>query len=353
MNTPTSPQAAPVRRWKQVQTNFALAVLAAALLFAGLVWLKDRMFTIDPGDGTPIGLAVRTDRHVAQLIQTLEPYVPSPNRDHSKNTFAISLYLVPLDGSKPKHVPLRRRQPPTAFVHAKLLGSDGRALWFDVAGTGAVDLTSFKLLRPAELRDPPPKPKSTSALPFGPKVEHHLAAGLFVGANEWLALLSAASVQGDYGIGRHVKRIVHADERREPRRLYRAVLEGEAMPGRYPIASMEPLSTAEYLNAAFVRPDDASEPLRLTNPDGVLMIYTSAPGLTGTLVAARVDLAGTVRWTVDTGVDRFSLKQILPGETSTVFVGTRPPVPGKVSEPLLVLVEHADGSARTVSLLVR
>jgi hypothetical protein len=70
-------------------------------------------------------------------------------------------------------------------------------------------------------------------------------------------------------------------------------------------------------------------------------------------VAARVDHSGAVLWQVDTGIDRFSLKQILPGESSTAFVGTRPPVPDKVSEPLLVLVNHADGSARTLSLLVK
>lgn len=335
------------------RARLGLVVLVVALVLAGLVWLKDRMFTIDPGSGTPIGYALRTDRHIAQLIQTLEPYVPSPNRDHSKNTYTISLLIVPLDGSEPRNVPVRSGLSANSFVRARVLNSDGRALWYDVAGTGAVDLETFKKVPPSELRDPPPPSKRTSALPIDPKVEHNLAAGLFTEATAWLGLHSATEAEREYSPGRYVKRIVQAEGGREPRRLYRGVLGGEAIAGRYPVVSMQQLGDREYLSAAFVRPDDSSEPLRFTDPDGALMVFTSAPGLAGTLVAARVDLNGAVLWSTDTGIDRFSLKQILPGESSTAFVGTRPPVPNEVSEPLLVIVNHADGSLRTVSLHVR
>ena len=117
-----------------------------------------------------------------------------------------------------------------------------------------------------------------------------------------------------------------------------------------PILSMDPMSGEEYLNAAFLRSDDASEPVRLSDPDGALMIYTSEPGLKGTLMVARVDTAGAIRWNVDTGIDRFKLLQILPGKGSFAFVGTRPPVPDQLSEPVLVIVDNDTGESNTLSL---
>ena len=88
----------------------------------------------------------------------------------------------------------------------------------------------------------------------------------------------------------------------------------------------------------------------MSEPDGALMIYTSEPGLKGRLMVARVDTAGTILWKVDTGIDRFKLSQILPGKDSFAFVGTRPPVPDKLSEPLLVIVENRTGAVVTHSL---
>ena len=44
------------------------------------------------------------------------------------------------------------------------------------------------------------------------------------------------------------------------------------------------------------------------------------------------------------------MQQILPGTNSMVFVGKRPPVPDKVSEPLVVVVENPTGKVETHSL---
>jgi hypothetical protein len=65
---------------------------------------------------------------------------------------------------------------------------------------------------------------------------------------------------------------------------------------------------------------------------------------------SRVDTQGRIIWKVDTGIDRFKLSQILPGDAATAFVGTRLPVPDKVPEPLLVIVEHATGALVSHSL---
>jgi hypothetical protein len=96
--------------------------------------------------------------------------------------------------------------------------------------------------------------------------------------------------------------------------------------------------------------NDKSEPLRLENPDSALMIHTSAPGGTGTLVVSRVDYQGNLVWSTDTGLDRFRLKQILPGDGVLAFIGERPPIPDKLSEPLIVLVESKTGKLTSHSL---
>ena len=70
----------------------------------------------------------------------------------------------------------------------------------------------------------------------------------------------------------------------------------------------------------------------------------------GTLMLARVDPAGKVLWKADTGIERFKLAQILPDARFMAFIGTRPPVPDKVSEPILVVVDNESGVASTVSL---
>ena len=120
--------------------------------------------------------------------------------------------------------------------------------------------------------------------------------------------------------------------------------------GNREILSQERVSTDEYLNAAFLRSDADADPLRLSGPDSFLMVYTSRPGLGGTLMLARVDGSGKILWQTDTGIDRFALAQILPDARFPAFTGTRPPVPDKVSEPILVVVDTQTGTASTVSL---
>jgi hypothetical protein len=94
----------------------------------------------------------------------------------------------------------------------------------------------------------------------------------------------------------------------------------------------------------------ASGPVRFDDPPGALILHRSMAGAQGTAVVVRIDEAGNAIWRVDTGISRFGLRQILPGPQSTAFVGPRPPIPDKVSEPLLVIIDHATGKAVTHSL---
>ena len=198
---------------------------------------------------------------------------------------------------------------------------------------------------PATLRAAPvAAPQRSNKPPFAPTPADYLGAGLHTAPAEWLGLHSPAEVEREFKPNSWLRRVVRAEDAKELRRFYRGVLDPDAGGARSRIVSMTPLGDDAYLNAAFLRLDDDSEPLRLSNPDGALMAYTSAPGLKGTLVVARVDTAGKVLWKADTGIDRFKLAQILPGDASMAFVGTRPAVPDKVPEPLLVIVDNRTGN---------
>lgn len=337
------------QRYRDFKFKFAMGAGIVAIVVALVLGLGKRMLSIDRGKGTPIGYALRTDAHIGVLIQTLDANIPSPNRDRSKDTYSISLFIVPLDGSEPQLVPIKEGLYPNSFSLAKVIGSDGRALWFDAAGMGAVDLKTFKLLQPSELRDPPPAPRN-NPMALGPKVEHQLAVGLFTSSTTWLGLYSEEEAGRDLKEGFSLKRVVPALSAKQLRRFHQVEVEAEVIAGRQRIINARPLAGADYLNAAFVRMDESSEPLRMHDPDGALMIHTDKPGLGGKLVVASVDDNGSVLWSVDTGLDRFALKQILPGKDATVFIGTRPPVPDQVSEPLLMIVEHSTGKLSSHSL---
>lgn len=99
-----------------------------------------------------------------------------------------------------------------------------------------------------------------------------------------------------------------ADDANQQRRFHRAALSPEAGPRGQAILSSAPLGEGTYLNAAFLRLHDAAEPIRLSDPDGALIVFTSGPGLMGTAVLARVDLDGRMLWKTDTGLDRFDLR---------------------------------------------
>jgi len=339
--------------YRSLRMKLALVVLVLAALGSGVTWVKNKVLVIDPGKGTPVGSAVRTDTHIATLIQTLEPYTPSLDRDHSKDTYRLSVFLVPLDGSEPTLVPVKGGLSPNSYGLAKILGSDGRTLWFDAAGTGGVDLRTHALRSDEEVRAARtiPDPTRSAASYGGPTPDHNLAAGMFLGPNAWLGVHSTKEVERDFKPNSWLRRVVPAGNTREMRRLHRAVvLAPDAGDTHYRIVSMTAIADDQYLNAAFVRPNHTSEPVRLMDPDGALMLFTSAPGLQGTAMLARVDTAGTIRWKADTGLDRFTLAQILPGQRSTALVGNRLPVPGRVSEPLLVVVDSSTGGLTTHSL---
>lgn len=342
---PIDPNAAFLQRYGKARFKLAIGVLGAGLILAGATWFKNKFLTIDPGKGTPVGLSVRTDTYIATLIQSLVPYTPSLHRDASKDRYTLSVLLTPVDGSAPELIPVPGELRASAFGLAKFLGSDGRVLWFSVDDIGGVDLKKLKLADAEGFNRNAPLTSSVT-----PRKEAFLSAGAFVTPTSWMGLYSPSEAAKYLKPKTWLDQVVNTNDAKEKRVLQKATLDPIAGGGHHAVLSVEPIGDAEYLNAAFIRMDDNSGPIRLASPDGFLMLFTSKPGLGGTAVIARVDGQGNVIWKTDTGIYRFSLGQILPGERSVAFIGTRPQVEGKVSEPLLVVVDNATGKATTTSL---
>ncbi|MFZ1687413.1 MAG: hypothetical protein WAU70_08335 [Flavobacteriales bacterium] len=391
--------AAWMGRYRRLRVIAGVVVLIGGLVVAALFWFKNTVLVIDPGKGTPFGRSVRSGEMVATLIQSLVPYTPSLNRDHSKDEYRMSLFLVSTDGSSaPRMIPVTGKLRVGSYSLGKILGGDGRSMWYDVNGIGGVDLRTGERITEDDLRKVNPTPaaswwndahsmvmngklritardrsqsvdvdpqtlravpattKDEAAWPFDIEPTAYLCSGLFTSPTQWLGLHSPAEVERGFKPKSWLRRIERADDKKEMRQFHRGVLDPLPAEGRddspvsLRIISMTPLDSAHYLNAAFLRVDEDSEPLHLADPDGALMIFTSVPGLKGTVVVARVDTAGRFIWKVDTGIDRFKLSQILPGKETMVFIGTRPMIPDQLSEPLLVIVNNSTGKTVTHSL---
>jgi len=288
-----------------------------------------------------------------------------------------------------------------AVVTAKDLRAANGALdpsWWDDGRGMAVSASQLHIVRrdrsaaldidPQTLQAKASAPRTTPPRLSPPAQAEAMAAGFVTSDGAWLGLLTPDQRTGAYRTGRFVRPIESADEGNTDRFMTRAALEPASDRKRFRILSAAPVDDTAYLNAGFLRINASAEPLRLQNPSGVMMIHTRPPakarlqstssngasrpsaqnqelrplsdekpgatfsegGLTGTLLVSRVDEKGGVIWTAETGLDRFTLGQILPGESVTAFIGARPPLPGKVSEPLVVLVAHETGAVTTHAL---
>lgn len=393
MSNPRESDAAWYNRYRGLQVKLALIAAAIALIIGSVLWVKDRLLAISPGKGVPLGSCVLTGTHIATLIQRLEPYVPSLHHDPSTDRYSVSLLLMPVKGGNGQVVPITGGLIANNFQLSRIMGSDGRTLWLEVNGLYGVTLDDHKIINDTELKHANPAldpmlfddprgmevndgrlhlmssdrsrafdidPSTLKAIPAAPRpsarsrtdpaISEYMGAGYLASSRAWLGLHSTHELDGSFKPGRWLRRVESADDAKQERQLCRGELEPHSDDDLHRIVSMRPVSDLTYLNAAFLRVSRKEEPLRLHDPEGALMIHTSKPGLSGTLIVSRVDEEGGIKWTSDTGIDRFHLTQVLPSDSYTAFVGTRIPVPDKVSEPIVVIIDHATGAISTHSL---
>ncbi|MEO7412185.1 MAG: hypothetical protein ABIZ81_02415 [Opitutaceae bacterium] len=392
---PRLPAAAPAshQAFRDRKAKLTLILAAFVLVLVVAAFGLKSMFSIQSSTGTPLGLSVRTPQHIATLIRTLEPYVPSLHRNPDNDRHRLALFLYPVDGRSPgRTIPIAQGLRIGDFNLAQLLGCDGSTVWFNLNGIGGVNLTTGKLVGAADLRRantvldetwddfrrfefdgrlrvtlpdrqrifevvpetlqaiPSPTPRDPAKLPFDPALQDFLSSGVRPTPTEWLGLHSPNEVAREFKPKSRLSRTNRAENAKELRRLHRAELGPELDRGYREVLSMTPVSEDEFFNAAFLRAAASADPLRLSAPESFLMVYTSKPGLGGTAMLARVDSTGKILWRTDTGIERFKLAQILPDARNVAFIGTRPPVPDKLSEPILVIVDNPSGAVSTTTL---
>lgn len=400
--TPSTRQAQAatfVNSLRDLKTMLATIVLVALVVIGVVVWLGQKALMVSAASGIPLNESLRFEANdparsgIATLMQTTDPHFRDISGRGGNETTSLSILLTPLDGSPPRLVPVVGRVT-AHYQLARIMGSDGRTVWFDATGLYGVRLDDFTLVTPEDLRAANPdldatwwedprgmdiidgklhvmridrsaavdidpatwKATSVAPKPSNARFDRHepadnLAAGVMTAPGAWLGVLSEAELARELKRGSWIKRVASAGtERRVTRRFAKAVLEPSSEGDHFRVRSVALLGDAEFLEAAFLRLNEKSEPLRLNDPASALMIYTSAPGLAGTLVVSRVDDQGNLLWTTDTGLDRFNLKQILPGTEVIAFVGTRPPIPDKLSEPSIVLVDAKTGKLTSHTL---
>lgn len=277
--------------------------------------------------GAPFGLSVRAGGYIATLIVTEEPSIPSLHRNPENDRFRMGLLLHPANGGAPHSlIPLASSMRHSDFRNgAKILGCDGRLVWFIVADIGAYDLESGRVLTVEHLR----------------RANRHLD-DLWENAR--------------YDMGKRLQVIAH-DYKREfeidPSTLSAIPVAGIRRPSS--LQGVREYMTGgrseQYRTPGLVRATAASEPLRLTSPDGFLMASRTNAGMQGTVTISRVNAAGEPLWTTNTGIA--DLDQILPDAEHAAFTGKRPRIPGKVQEPVLAIINNATGVATIHSLWQR
>ena len=366
-----------------------LAALIAVILVISTVAIGVWHFGMIKSKGIPLGPAVRLPGHIGLIIRTTEPYLPTLHRNPDNDRYCIDLLVISLtDPPKQETINLLHKQERNALQPmTKILGGTGDIVWVQALDLFAVNLKTKRVVSSSdiiqlnpklavffnsahfEFKDrliavaddqqeayaidditfktkPVPVPRSVAWVNPNAAPESLLCAGGLLTPNEWLGVLTAKDLARDFKSGSSVPRDSPLNPNDELRRLYRGRLDSSATRPR--IKSMESIGEVTYQNGALIRSAEGPSLLRLTAPDSVLLTHRSSIGSTGTLLVSRLEPNGKTSWTADTGIG--ILQQVLPGEKFTAFIGTRPAIPEKLPEPILVIVNTDAGGMTAHSL---
>jgi hypothetical protein len=305
---------------------FSILVLAAAAIAAAIFWFGKQSMTVAPASGVPLNDSVRFDAAalpggggVASLIQSTDPHLPNWSGRGGGETTSVSIMIAALDGTAPRLVPVASGLSPNALSLSRILGSDGKTLWFDAAGLYGVRVSDFNLVTPKDL---------ASANPT-------------LDADWWDDQRNMEVVDGKlHAMRRDRSAAIDVD----PETWVATPVAPKPSAARFARYAhdnhLSPLNAADFKHAALLRMDAQSKPIALKDPESALMVHASPQG---TWTLSRRAKTGELLWSVDTGLDRFTLQRLFPGMAVTAFVGSRPPVPGKLSEPLVVLIDNTTG----------
>jgi len=267
-----------------------IAALGLAALLIGRTFLTVRT------TGAPWGQSVRSGDAVVTMITRLEPYVPTLHRNPANDRYTVGLLIHSAsDAGRGRFVEVATGRRGSDLNQAKLGVVDGSRVWFVAGSPGVYDVRTERVdHRPAG--QPP-------ARPFVP---------------------------ADLATGRDALRLMLIDPGSPPRLGSVVLPGGEGMH-----------------QAGFLRRERQGEILRVADDD-VLLLFESKPYRAGTVMVARIRADGTRVWTLDTGIGE--LREVFPDPAYPALIGDRPREPGKVPEPILVVVDVGAGRVTTRSL---
>lgn len=322
--------------------------LLSAIVATGLLLMRVET------TGTSWGPSARLGPTIATLILRQEPYIPSLHRDPSKDRFELSLLLHDAgDPSVRRLVRLAREQPASGLNLSRITGAGEGRIRFQVPEDGAYEIDTGRLIEAAELHGGAanaraPRAMSPMDLATGERaLQLMLSAAGFLDASHFIAVLSPSEIASSWRVGLSVPRGFELERGREPRSLHLGEVERQG--SRLPLLRLAPASDEALHDAAFVRTVRGGDALRLAD-GGLLLVHATKPRGQGVWMAAHVDAQGRIGWRADTGIGE--LQEVLPDPARPAFVGTRPNVPGRVPEPILVILDAASGSLVSHSLWV-
>jgi hypothetical protein len=303
--------AAFVYRLRDVKAMFATGLLVVTLVVGAVLWLGQQALTVTAVSGTPLNESLRfggsrQPEGIATLIQTTDPHLVEISGRGGNTTDTLSLLITPLDGSPPRLVKVVSGVSPNSTQLSRIMGSDGRTVWFDATGLYGVRLKDLVLVTPDDLR----------------------AANPDIDRSWWDDQRGMDIVDGKL-------HAINADRS--------AALDVD--PETLKATPTKPKPS----NARFER-HDVGDILKAGVPLAAGASIAFQKSETGTVIMSRRDAGGSEAWSTDTGLYHFGMKQVLPGEDVIALIGERPPIPEKLSEPVLVLVDTKTGKLTIHSL---
>ncbi len=295
--------------------------------------------------GHPAGRVVRAGQHLCVLIETRDPYLPSLKGANERDmSYSYSLWRIPETGDGDIRT-VRLDQGVSSQARTHNIGVqqyDSGILWLAIKDLQGIDVASGK-------KTTTPAPASLVNAPIslfmgasGPALELLRAQSATLVSGDRLVLANDDEAQASLKPGTRLYDNPDAKGTYKPRRLHTVT----SQPGPIArIAEVTRLGDGEFRNGAFMRGSKGGSVVRFINPDGFLVVHEAGDPVHPTMHFSRLNLDGSVAWTLDTKIGR--LIQVLPHDSLPAFVGEPPQ---QLTEPMLAVVHLKDGTVKTKSL---
>ncbi|MBL9172877.1 MAG: hypothetical protein JNL10_05025 [Verrucomicrobiales bacterium] len=362
-------------------------LLGAGLLILLAGGIATWQFLTIKSAGFPLGQVARSSTHVFQVFGTVERRLPGFRRLAMKERLRIDLRAVSIaDPSQQESFHLLTQPLSTEIMPmTRILGLEGDVVWVQALDLFAIDLTTGRVLRSADLAAlngglggflttarfhfdgrlvavapdehqayvfpvdsfkaiacPPPPRGTWMDEQVKSRFESSLCSGGWLSAGEWLALAPRDDPRDLPEPGKRLPRDFSPG--RMDRKL--SVFRGTADPSleHATIQACRRISDAEYPSGVLLRSRPGGDLLQLRGPDSVLLLSWKQGGYQMT----RLSPGGEAIWSMPTGLGQ--LMQVLPGTDVVVLVGVPTPTQDRSADPVLLLVEVTTGQIRGLSL---